>query len=240
MAKRKLEEINAGSMADIAFLLLIFFLVTTTMDVDAGISRNLPLKPREDNPLPPPEFRDRDILVIMANSKDELLVEGEYATIEDLEEKVRDFYTANMSGNNMTPNMPFYNFVDGATCQTQLNNWKAQMDAAPDNQKSSYETEVKKWEKKMNTFKVIGKGYYEISPSSLIQLKNQSGTSYGLYIQIQDVLKKVVNELRQQRCDDFGWDYEAIKKGETDEDKERFGVLEVLVPERIVEAKIEQ
>jgi biopolymer transport protein ExbD len=52
MAKRELEEISAGSMADIAFLLLIFFLVTTTVEVDAGIGRNMPLK--VDNLIPPP------------------------------------------------------------------------------------------------------------------------------------------------------------------------------------------
>ncbi len=61
MAKRDLPEINAGSMADIAFLLLIFFLVTTTMDVDTGISRKLPEKQPED--IEPPKLKEKNILV---------------------------------------------------------------------------------------------------------------------------------------------------------------------------------
>ena len=63
MAKRDVPEINAGSMADIAFLLLIFFLVTTTMDVDTGINRKLPEKQPEDMP-DPPKLKEKNVFII--------------------------------------------------------------------------------------------------------------------------------------------------------------------------------
>ena len=68
--RRGIPEINAGSMADIAFLLLIFFLVTTTMDVDSGIRRKLP--PIIENQ-EIPEINERNIFVVFVNQKNEIL-----------------------------------------------------------------------------------------------------------------------------------------------------------------------
>lgn len=75
---RTSQEVNAGSMADIAFLLLIFFLVTTTIASDKGILNILP--PKQDPNIPPPEIplNERNIFKILINSNDQLLVEGDY------------------------------------------------------------------------------------------------------------------------------------------------------------------
>lgn len=239
MARRQVDEINAGSMADIAFLLLIFFLVTTTMEVDAGISRNLPIKRELPPDYKPPQINDRDIFVIMANSNDQLLVEGEFTELEDLESKVLDFYTANKNG-DVNPKMPPYTRITGAICQSELTTLKAAQDAAPEGQKSFFDEDIRKWEKRLEVVKVIG-DYDEISGSSVIQLKNQAGTTYGLYIEIQDILKKVVNDLRAEKCKELQWgEFSDLDPKENPEDKEKIEMLQVLVPERIIEAKIEQ
>jgi biopolymer transport protein ExbD len=95
MARKKgrlTQEVNAGSMADIAFLLLIFFLVTTTIASDKGILNILP--PKQDPNQPPPEvlLNERNIFNILVNANDQLLVEGEYLeNTEKLSEDLKDF-----------------------------------------------------------------------------------------------------------------------------------------------------
>ncbi|MDA0356745.1 MAG: biopolymer transporter ExbD [Bacteroidetes bacterium] len=81
MAKRSAPEVNAGSMADIAFLLLIFFLVTTTIETDSGISRKLP--PIEDSP-EDVKIKQKNIFTVLLNGRDQLLVEDELMELKDL------------------------------------------------------------------------------------------------------------------------------------------------------------
>ena len=90
MAKRELGEINAGSMADIAFLLLIFFLVTTTMDVDTGIARQLPPIP-EQKDITDIEINKRNVFIVLINAQDRLLVNGKLMNIENLKDKAIEF-----------------------------------------------------------------------------------------------------------------------------------------------------
>jgi len=82
MARRENPEINAGSMADIAFLLLIFFLVTTTMDVDSGISKKLAEKPPKN--YDPPKIKEKNIFQISINRNNELFVDGDVMELKDL------------------------------------------------------------------------------------------------------------------------------------------------------------
>jgi len=89
MAKRDLPEINAGSMADIAFLLLIFFLVTTTMDVDTGISRKLPEK---QDDVKPPILKEKNVFVVTVNRNNDILVEGDkFMTVDKIREEAIKF-----------------------------------------------------------------------------------------------------------------------------------------------------
>lgn len=89
MSRRKLvPEVNAGSMADIAFLLLIFFLVTTTIETDSGLDRMLP-------PIEPPEsavvIKEKNIFTVNINKKGQLLVEDELLELRALRAAAKAF-----------------------------------------------------------------------------------------------------------------------------------------------------
>lgn len=94
MAKKRgaPPEVNAGSMADIAFLLLIFFLVTTTIGVDQGINRKLPPIQEEQDP---PDINERNILTVLVNMNNQLLVEEQLLDIKDLRETAIKFLENN-------------------------------------------------------------------------------------------------------------------------------------------------
>ena len=89
MAKRSAPEVNAGSMADIAFLLLIFFLVTTTIEKDKGLLRSLP--PIDDTEVEPPVIRQKNLFTVNINRNNQLLVEEEEIPISQLRQAAIDF-----------------------------------------------------------------------------------------------------------------------------------------------------
>jgi len=101
-SKRKTKEINSSSMADISFLLLIFFLVTTSMNVSTGMSRRLP------PPIPPDQkpqdidIKKRNIFVVKVNSQNQLLVQGQEIQVQQLKDKTIEF----IKNDANNPNLP--------------------------------------------------------------------------------------------------------------------------------------
>jgi biopolymer transport protein ExbD len=86
---RMKNEVNAGSMADIAFLLLIFFLVTTTIAEDKGVLVRLP--PWSEEPPESLKFKTRNVYSILVNANNDLLVRGEPSQVSKLRENIKEF-----------------------------------------------------------------------------------------------------------------------------------------------------
>ncbi len=86
---RAFPEINQSSLADIAFMLLIFFLVTTTMDVDSGIYRKLPAWINDEQE--PPKIKRRNTFIVLINKNNDLAINGEFAQVSELKNRVKEF-----------------------------------------------------------------------------------------------------------------------------------------------------
>ena len=173
MSRRSLPEINAGSMADIAFVLLIFFLVTTTMDVDTGLVRKLPAMPEEEEILDDSQIKARNIYVVLVNAKVQLLVEEELMNISQLREGTKAF----------------------------LDNWGKDPSLSDNPQKA------------------------------IVSLQNDRGTTYEMYISVQNELSAAYHELRDREAQKkFGINYMELKGDNKKEIRKMF-------PEKISEAE---
>ncbi|MDR1172453.1 MAG: biopolymer transporter ExbD, partial [Bacteroidales bacterium] len=93
---KKTPQINAASMADISFILFIFFLMVTTMGTDYGLIRQLP--PMSDAPDKGTEINKRNVFVVSINQHNNLLVRGDYKDISQLREMAKDFFDLRNTG----------------------------------------------------------------------------------------------------------------------------------------------
>ncbi|PNE24643.1 biopolymer transporter ExbD [Tannerella sp. oral taxon 808] len=100
--KRKVPGINGSSSADIAFMLLLFFLLTTSMDTDMGLARRLPPPPDKQQKKQEVDVKKRNMLVVLISSTNHVLCGGEYVDIKQVKAKAKEFI-ANV---NNDPNLP--------------------------------------------------------------------------------------------------------------------------------------
>lgn len=90
--KRGCPEINSSSTADMAFLLLIFFLITTSMDTDRGLARRLPEPPQENQKKEDKDIKERNILQVFVNFNDQLMCGSDYVSVEQLRDKAKEIH----------------------------------------------------------------------------------------------------------------------------------------------------
>lgn len=114
--KRKVPEINSSSTADIAFLLLIFFLITTSMDTDRGLARRLPPPPEKDQKDDQSDkVKERNVMTVFLNMNDQLMANGEYVNIDQLRGLAKEFianpYDDEKKPEKVAKEIPFFGTV---------------------------------------------------------------------------------------------------------------------------------
>lgn len=180
-------------MADIAFLLLIFFLVTTTMDVDTGLTRKLP-PPIEEELENPPEIRERNVFQVLVNANDDLLVEGEPMLVSNLRAEAKLFIVGDASDESM----PEFKYTD---------------------------------------VPLLGK---MLVSKQIVSLQNDRGTSYEMYIKVQNELVGAYNEVREEYAQQkFGKTMQQLEDGAqaTELFKQQLKAVKKVYPQRISEAE---
>ncbi len=255
MARRELAEINAGSMADIAFLLLVFFLVVTTMNTDSGMSRLLP------PPLPPdfeaPPVKKRNIYEVLVNFNNQLLVEEKLMNVRDLRAGAKEFLLAN-GDNVLKPlgdamdNFPIRS-VQGSLDSTKLNVRKfdlvikqltEEMNALSDmNKVKVFEDSIKTVEKKRDNqlakqyaFEFFG-DFAQLPGSALISVQNDNSTDYETYVTVNNELEAAIRELRDEVSQaKFGVPFNELSTDD-DDDKKKILAIRQIYPQRISEAE---
>ena len=133
MGRRATPEVNAGSMADIAFLLLIFFLVTTTIEKDKGIARQLP--PIEPPEIDPPKLKQKNIFVVNVNKDDQLLVEDQLMDIKDLRQAAIEFLD---NGGATSGSTEYCNYCKGARSTSSSDNPNKAVISVQNDRETSY------------------------------------------------------------------------------------------------------
>ena len=265
MARRELQEINAGSMADIAFLLLIFWLVTTTIESDMGIKRQLP------PPVPPdidvPQAKEQNVFNVKVNFLDMLLVEGQPLDIQELKNKAKSFLIATGDGviahlidNEEIGKNRDVILITGANGKTNAafpeREWVRKSDVrlkvaeyeqivliAEDKNKDAFRKVLKNWKEKLTTINLLGGDYKQLPASALISMQNDNNTTYNTYLQVQNELQSAVNELRDELAiAKFGISYRELEDiyGKNKQDKstlEKITAVRALYPQRISEAE---
>lgn len=251
MSKRDIPEINAGSMADIAFLLLLFFLVTTTMDKDRAYLRDIPKK----IDVPPPEFeiQKRNILKIEANSENQLKVRESFPEPSEISDIIIKFYRTSEKENHPEENYPLYSTATLEICNKKMDELEAQILLAEANDNGDLATFLlsaqDEWDKKKKAIELLIaqtgiRELREIDKQAHIKIVVQKATTYGVYTQIHNEIEEALNFLRNKRCKElFGESYTHMKfrynqnRDENPEDKPKIDLIDILYPGKIIEVE---
>ena len=183
-------------MADIAFLLLLFFLVTTTMDKDQAYIRKIPKKidlPPLDN-----KVQERDILALKANNQNQLMVRDNiFSDPDKISDFILKFYQTNEKNNDLANNFPMYSTTTISLCDQNMSALEKQLEEAEQKgateQAKFFQSSYEEWNKKKRAIQLYGKSEIrELSVQAHIRIEVQQGTAYSIFTQIHNEIEEAI------------------------------------------------
>jgi biopolymer transport protein ExbD len=231
--KLKSHSIDASSIADIAFLLLAFIILSTTLEPEKGIPAQLPEKSTEP-PVAKPVI-ERNVLEIYVNKDNEIMIEGESDKfLTDVNLSVIEFFT----NSQKETNLPDLDLVNETTCRENIGRLKGLINEGKLHKKE----ELKLWKERYSAFKLIGE-FETVNKDAIIGLEYDEIASYGTYLSVRDELMNGINQLRNQLClDKFGVSFTELKAKreavKTAEDIAMIKAVRTVYPMKIVKRKV--
>lgn len=226
MGRRESSEVNAGSMADIAFLLLIFFLVTSEMTREAGMFQLLPEKTDIEQD-PPKKIKDRNVIEVLVNNNNLVLFENELVVINDIPNLVKEMILN--EGND--DKWPESRAVTKEELQKLVERNRLELEEATEAKRRSIEKKLRKSKLRVQALEVFG-DYFRKS-SHVINMQATQGASYETYIQLKDKLKQAYtslrNDLARKKLQGRGWEDLTLDEKE---------MLKMVYKENISEAPV--
>lgn len=225
MPKRSVPEVNAGSMADIAFLLLIFFLVTTEMTKEAGMFQLLAEK--TDEPIiDSKKIKERNIIEVLVNDNDEILFENNLVQLSEIPALVKEMILN--SGDNV--DWPESRPVTREEIEERVVINRNKLENVAIEKKASAENSLRKAELRLEAFEIYGSDFRK--SEHIINVQSTVGPKYGTYIELKDKLKQAYTQLRDELARKKlgrGWDDLKLVEKE---------MLKMVFDENITEAPI--
>lgn len=227
MPKRQAPEVNAGSMADIAFLLLIFFLVTSEMSRETGMFQLLPEK-TDEKQKDTDKVKERNVIEVLVNDDNKVLFEAKLVKIEEIPSLVKEMILN--AGNN--EDWPENRAVTMEEVQAIVDKNKKSLENASEAKQKSAERKLRKSELRVEALKIFGNDF--MKSSHVVNMQATQGASYDIYIELKDKLKQAYTSLR----DDLA--KEKLGRGWDDLSLEEKTMLKMVYKENISEAPVLQ
>ena len=233
MRSKKRQAISSGSMADIAFLLLVFWLMTTSLSTEQGIMQLLPPIDSDSTKV---NNLAKDVFDIYVNRNDEILLKKDLISIYELKHKTKEFLCNGGVFKDETANSNFserewvdLNFIESKikSISNNINKHNGPSQAQLDS--------LKGYRQKKDAISFFGP-YKELRPMAIISINNDKKTNYELYVGVQNELVAALNELR----DELSLTYfkKHFKELDKFSEQDKINAIRKVYPYRISEAEI--
>ncbi len=227
MPKRQAPEVNAGSMADIAFLLLIFFLVTSEMSKESGMFQLLPEKVEG----PPPEpVNKRNVIDVFARSKGEIRFGSDLKEVKmsDIPLLLKEMVLNSSNRKDWPSNRP----ITTDELQAIVERNRKNLENAPEEKILSEQKKLKKSQLRLRALEIFGDDFKK--SSHVVNMQATQDAEYDTYIQLKDELKKGYRLLRNDLA------IKVLKRGWDDLTPQEREMLKMVYKENISESPVVQ